>query len=75
MIPKKVYELAQEEGFPCVEYVGKWNKYEVYEPYFPPVDGITPPTGLPVFIFQNHDGFRLSTTEEAFAYLEDSRSK
>lgn len=71
MIPSKVYDLARKSGYPCVEYAGKWKKYEVYSPYFPPVNGIAPPTGLPVFIFQDQNGFRFSTTEEAFACLED----
>lgn len=71
MIPDKVREFAKKHGYPCVEYEGVWKEYKVYGPYFPPIDGMIPPTGLPTFILLNGDECRLSTTDEAFACIRD----
>lgn len=71
MIPDRVKEIAIECGYPCVGYEGEWEGKKVYSPYYPPVDGMPPPIGLPKLIFQEGDAFRVSTAEEAFSCLND----
>jgi hypothetical protein len=71
IIPNRVKEIATELGYPCVGYEGEWKGRKVYSPYYPPIDGIAPPIGLPVLIFQEGDKFCVSTTEEAFSCLDD----
>lgn len=71
MIPDKVRELAKKCGYPCVAYEGEWRGRKVYSPYYPPIDGVVPPTGLPVLVFTKGDDCWVSTTEEAFSCLND----
>ena len=71
MIPNRVKEIATELGYPCVEYEGEWKGRKVYSLFYPPVNGMRIPIGLPVLIFQKDDKFWVSNTKEAFSCLND----
>ena len=62
-----MHEFAVMNGYPQIRNAKNWRGYEVYEPVF------FEPTyiGLPLIILVKGDSIRLSSVDEAFAYLEE----
>ena len=71
MVPEKVKAYAKKHGFSLVKRIGKYEKYNVYIPYFEPVDGIVPPTGLPVCILEKNGSLTWVTGKDAFTILDE----
>lgn len=47
-----ILKCAQEEGYATVNYLGKYNKYDLYKPLYEDSDMAT---GLPVYIVVKDD--------------------
>jgi len=64
---ERITEFAKKQGYRGAEHSGTWNGYEIYEPTF----GVSETSfvGLPYVILAYDDKIRMSTSEEAFAYL------
>lgn len=64
----KIVEFARAQGYSNVSSEGvKWQKYEVYEPK---VSLMNAKLDLPRMILVEGDRIRLSTPEEAYAFLD-----
>lgn len=62
-----MHEFAVMNGYPQIMKAKNWRGYEVYEPvFFEPMY-----IGLPLIILVKGDSIRLSSVDEAFAYLEE----
>lgn len=68
MTLKKIKEFASEYGYDNVEYLGKWEEYEVYDPFFD--DNEFHAIGLPLRILVKGDVIRMTGEEEAFTLLD-----
>ena len=67
----KITEFAEKNGYDGAEYIGEWNGFKCYEPYFDG-DDITA-VGLPLLILVDKDeNIRMSTPAEALQQLQDS---
>jgi len=67
---KNIIRFAKEHGYEGAKYIGDWNEYKVYEPYIDEKN--TSYSGLPLVILVNSNGeIRMSTSDEAFATLND----
>jgi hypothetical protein len=62
-----VHEFAVMNGYPQIRKAKNWRGYEVYEPVF--FEDVY--IGLPLIILVKGDSIRLSSVDEAFAYLEE----
>lgn len=65
---EKIKEFASEYGYDDVEYLGEWEGYEVYEPFFS--DGEFRAIGLPLKILVKGEVIRITEEDEAFALLD-----
>lgn len=66
----KIRRFAKKEGYDDILFLGKWKKYDVYEPIFN--DKKTVYIGLPYLILVDGDKIRMSTAEEALEHVDDS---
>lgn len=68
-----VIKFAEEQGYKSVEYIGKWNGFDCYEPILIDDDSEEPTlTGLPLLILVKDNEIRMSTPEEAMKQLADA---
>lgn len=68
MTLQKIIEFARKNGYDGAVPKGMWRDYKVYEPTF---EGDKPMNvGLPLMILVKGEEIRLSTPDEAFAYLD-----
>lgn len=71
MTKEKILNFAKEKGYDNVEYAGKWRGYEVYKPGVDYGTEKEPAIiGLPLIILVKGNEIKLSTVDEAFAYLD-----
>ena len=71
MTRDKIIAFAKEWGYSGAQYSGKWNGYEVYNPTYEGATEEEPAIiGLPLIILVKGNEIRLSTPDEAFAYLD-----
>lgn len=71
MTREKVLNFARKQGYDKVEYSGKWRGYDVYTPEVDYGTEKEPAIiGLPLIILVKGNEIRLSTPDEAFAYLD-----
>ena len=68
---KQVKAFAKEQGYKDVKYIDKWRGFDVYEPIYSDTEDIAY-IGLPYVILVKGDNIRMSTEEEAFAFLDDT---
>ena len=64
----KILSFAKKNGYADVEYEGSWNGYDVYQP-FTFADRSPAYVGPPLKVLVKGRRIRMSTVEEAFAYL------
>ncbi|MBO6258148.1 MAG: hypothetical protein J6M93_02265 [Succinivibrio sp.] len=65
---EKIVEFVRAQGYSNVSAEGvKWRNYEVYEPK---VSLMKAKLGLPQMVLVKEDKIRLSTPEEAYAFLD-----
>lgn len=69
---EKIKTFAKEQGYDNAVYLGKWRGYDVYEPVFNG-DEVSI-VGLPLIILVKGDVVRMSTVDEAFEQLNDSKN-
>lgn len=68
---KKVLDFALQQGYSDVIKEKPWRGYDVYLPVYG--DGDSPACiGLPLIIPVKNGKIRLSTEDEAFAYLDET---
>lgn len=65
---KKIKKFAIENGYDNVEFIGKWKKFEVYDPFFE--DEETHAIGLPYKVLIENDEIRMSTPVESMELLK-----
>lgn len=65
----EVITFAQQQGYDSAIYLEKWRKYKVYEPVFNN-EGVNI-VGLPLMILVDGNKIRMTTADEAFAYLDE----
>lgn len=68
----KVINFAKEQGYDGALYIGKWRDYDIYEPVFNGDDVSF--VGIPLLILVKGDNIRMSTVEEAFEQLKESKT-
>ncbi len=68
MDSEKVLEFARAQGFSNISAATPWQGYEVYEPKVSLMNAHK--AALPQMILVKGDKIRMSTPEEAFAYLD-----
>lgn len=69
---EKIKAFAKEQGYDDVLYLDKWRGYDAYEPVFNG-DEVSI-VGLPLIILVKGDVVRMSTADEAFEQLNDSKN-
>lgn len=62
-IEELIFEDLEADNYKTGEH---WNGYNVYIPVY---DG-SPKIGLPYYVLEKGDEVRISTVDEAFAYLD-----
>ncbi len=69
---QKIQNFAKQQGYQKAVYLNNWNGYKCYEPIF---DETQPSyTGLPLIILvDEHNNIRMSTSEEAFQQIRDTK--
>lgn len=70
MKKERIIKFAKEHGYENIEYLGKWQDYDVYEPIFDEENVSF--IGLPLVILVKNSIIRMSTAEEAVAQLNES---
>ncbi len=71
MIDNKIISFARENGYDTALPLGKWKKYDAYEPVMAEAVGGAPaPTGPPLMILVCGEEIRMSTPEEAYEQLD-----
>lgn len=71
MTREQINAFAKKWGYDGTEYQGKWRGYDVYEPTTKGATETDPAIiGLPLIILVKGNDIRLSTPDEAFAYLD-----
>ena len=71
MTNAQVKAYAKSQGYEGAEYLGKWRGYDVYNPNIAGASETNPAiVGLPLIILVKGDKIRMSTPDEAFAYLD-----
>jgi hypothetical protein len=68
---KKVLDFALQQGYSDVIKEKPWRGYDVYSPIYGDDDG-SACVGLPLIILVKNGKIRLSTEDEAFAYLDET---
>lgn len=63
-----IVEFAKNNGYDDVNYLGKWNSYEVYEPTFD--NDKTNYVGYPLSILVKDNTIRFTTEKECFEILD-----
>lgn len=65
----KIKAFAKKNGYAEVEFHGTWNGYDVYQPHIF-ADKAPVKVGPPLKILVKGRKIRLTTVDEAFAYLD-----
>lgn len=68
----KVIDFAKSKGYETAKIgtLPKWHGYDAYEPIFDTKE--MPCIGLPFMILVKGEAIRMSTPDEAMAYLDDT---
>lgn len=67
---KKVLSFAEQHGYADIEPLGDWNGFTLYEPVYSEDTDEPAIIGLPLLILVKGGTVRLSTPDEAFAYID-----
>lgn len=59
---EKIKEMAEKYGFHDVKYIGKWKKYNVYEPIF--TDEETHMIGFPQYLLERNGTVRWAESSD-----------
>lgn len=63
----RVLEFANQQGYDGIQYLGRWQDWETYEPIFDGTGDVSPTfIGPPLVILVRGDVIRMSTADEAF---------
>lgn len=65
----KILSFAKKNGYADAEYQGLWNGFDVYQP-FTFTDHSPAKVGPPLKILVKGHRIRMTSVEEAFAYLK-----
>lgn len=65
---EKIINFAKQYGYIDVEKIESWNSYECYRPIFSYESDYV--IGPPYIILVRGDSIRMSTSDEAFQYLD-----
>ena len=68
---KKVLEFAAQHGYCDAIKEQDWRGYQVFSPIYSREEGLAC-VGLPLIILVKDGKIRMSTEEEAFAYLDET---
>lgn len=70
MSKKDAIKLARESIYDNVQYIGKWNGFDVYEPIFE--EDIVHHIGFPKFILEKDDTMRWTTGAKEACTIMDA---
>ena len=72
---RKVLEFAKAQGYDDVRHIGKWRRFDTWEPFIKREgENEFPKIGLPFLILVKGDTIRMSTEDEAFLCIEEENS-
>lgn len=64
-----IIKFARRQGYETAEYRGEWRGFNCYEPIFK--KGKVAYIGLPVLILESNGNIRMSTSDEAFQFIDE----
>lgn len=69
MTQNDITAFAKKNGYEGARNGGEWRGFQVWQPYVKPINGVIPPTGLPLVILVQGQSVRMSTINEALQYI------